>query len=213
MADWRTYRLHDFLLFSARTYYRVAEHYNRDIWPLQLLALAAGVSILILAVRRSSPRVVAALLAAAWIWTGWEYELKRYATINWAARGFGVAFFVEAALLIVVGVLLDGFQMKVDPFAIGMFAFALVVEPSIAVVAGRPWPAVEIFGVGPDPTAVATLAVLLLARQRLLTVIPILWCAISGATLWTLQERDALLLPAAAIVAAVMMLRRRSDLP
>ncbi len=36
MSEWWTYTLSDFLLFSARTYYRLFELYNRDVWPAQL---------------------------------------------------------------------------------------------------------------------------------------------------------------------------------
>ena len=37
-----------------------------------------------------------------------------------------------------------------------------------------------------------------------LLVVPLLWCAISGATLWAMQSPDALLAPAAALLALVL---------
>ena len=46
MSDWLSYTPSDFLLFSARTYYRLFELYNRAIWPGQILALMLGLVIL-----------------------------------------------------------------------------------------------------------------------------------------------------------------------
>jgi hypothetical protein len=56
-------------------------------------------------------------------------------------------------------------------------------------------------------TVVATLGLLVGAdRARWdLLVIPLLWYAISGATLWTMGSPDALLMPAAALVALGMV--------
>ena len=43
MSEWWTYTLSDFLLFSPRTYYRLFELYNAEIWPAQIVALTLGV--------------------------------------------------------------------------------------------------------------------------------------------------------------------------
>ena len=48
MSEWWTYRPSDFLLFAPRTYYRLFELYNSDIWPVHVVALLAGVTILVL---------------------------------------------------------------------------------------------------------------------------------------------------------------------
>jgi hypothetical protein len=37
MTEWWTYRLSDFLMFSARTYRRLFELYNAEVWPLPAL--------------------------------------------------------------------------------------------------------------------------------------------------------------------------------
>ena len=42
MSEWWTYRLSDFLMFSPRTYHRLFELTNAEIWPLQIVTLAAG---------------------------------------------------------------------------------------------------------------------------------------------------------------------------
>lgn len=60
----------------------------------------------------------------------------------------------------------------------------------------------EIFGMAPDPTVVATLGTLLLTARRVfwaLLIIPLFWCALSGAVAWTMNLPDALLMPFAAL--------------
>jgi hypothetical protein len=62
-----------------------------------------------------------------------------------------------------------------------------------------------VFGIAPDPTAIATLGALVLAIGRigwLLIALPILWCAITAATLWTMETPEALI-PAAAVALAL----------
>src|SRR5688500_9472693 len=64
----------------------------------------------------------------------------------------------------------------------------------IGPLLGRSWTQTEVFGIAPDPTAIATLGIVLAARGRVrweLLIIPLIWCAISGATLWTMGSADA----------------------
>ena len=73
---------------------------------------------------------------------------------------------------------------------IALFLFALLLQPLTGSITGREWSGVELFGLAPDPTVLATLGVLVAADRVLweLFVIPVLWCAITGATLWTRWE-------------------------
>ena len=70
-----------------------------------------------------------------------------------------------------------------------MIVYALAIHPLIAPLSGRPWTQAEIFGLAPDPTVIATLGVLVAAARPNwhLLVLPLLWCAISGLTLWTME--------------------------
>jgi hypothetical protein len=227
MSEWWSYTLSDFLMFSPRTYYRLFELYNLAIWPWQLLAIAGGLGVLALWLRggRWHGRAIAAILAAAWLWVAWAYLLVRFDTINWAARYFAAGFAAEAMLLIWSGLICDRLQMQRERWnaakvsGLGLFGFALFVWPLIGLPVGRPIVQAEIFGVAPDPTAVATLGVLLGARRIRweLMIIPLIWCAISAATLWTMRSPDFFLpLVAAALViviairAAVLSLAARS---
>ncbi|RLM48456.1 hypothetical protein DVK02_19420, partial [Halobellus sp. Atlit-31R] len=100
-SEWWSYSLSDFLMFSARSYYRQFELMNRDWWPLHLLALGAGAAILacMLRPRGAGARVALTLLAVAWLSTGWAYHLQRYADINTGAPYFAAVFLVQALLL------------------------------------------------------------------------------------------------------------------
>ncbi len=199
MSEWWTYTLTDFLLFSPRTYYRLFELYNAAVWPLQVVTLALGFAILVLIVRGRiwSGRIVAAILALLWLLVAWAYLLERYDAINWAAHYFAIGFAVQTALLIWSGIIRDRFHFDVRtlPGKIGvtLLLYALAIHPLVAPLTGRPWTQAEIFGLAPDPTAVATLGILL-AVARLpwpLLVIPLLWCALTGLTLWTGSGGDA----------------------
>src|SRR4029077_4847944 len=91
-----------------------------------------------------------------------------------------------------------------------MLAFALAGQPLLAPLQGRGWASSERFGTAPDPTAIATLGLLLLARGRsllLLLPIPVLWCLLSGMTLQTMGEPQAWALHPARALAAIACLR------
>jgi len=226
MSEWWTYRLTDFLLFSPRTYDRLIELYNASIWPAQIVAIGLGLTIWALLSRAiaSSGRFVAAVLAASWLWVGIVFQMNRYATINWAATYFGWAFVVEAALLLWLGVVRARltFGQPADRagwLGLGMFLFALWAQPLTELLLGRSWRRVEIFGVAPDPTVIATLGLLMLASgpgRRTLIFIPVIWCLVSGATLWTIKASDAWIPPLAAAIAGgclggdLRLRRRRS---
>ncbi|MDP3761902.1 MAG: DUF6064 family protein [Ramlibacter sp.] len=192
MSEWWTYRLSDFLMFSPATYWRLLERYNREVWPLHLLAIAAGAMLLWwVAVRaRAAGQLAAAVLAAVWLWVGWAFHWQRYAPINWAAEYFAMAFALQAVLLFAVAATAKvGDTPPAGPLvragglalaAIGVFAY-----PFLAFAAGRPWSQAEVFGLMPDPTALATLGFLLatrLPRRGWLAVIPALSLAVGLAT-------------------------------
>jgi len=210
MSEWWSYTLQDFLLFSPRTYYRLFELYNLAVWPAQLLALALGLAILFLLARPSpkSGKFICAILALAWIVVAWAYFFQRYASINWIAPYYAAAFLIEAALLAWIGVIRGGLGFSVAGHAgrkIGLclYLFALMIYPLAAPLLGRPIAQAEIFGLMPDPTAIATLGLLLVATGRRiisLLIIPLAWCIVSAATLWTMNSPEAWIMIAAAVV-------------
>lgn len=194
MAEWLSYGLSDFLLFSPRAYWRLFELHNQDWWPLPLVTLAAGIAALGLAILRPRPhaRWIALILALLWAWVAWSFLWQRYAAINWAAAYVAPVFAMQAMLL-AIGAWGDCLHFD-RRGTIGTIGFALIVlaifaYPLLALVFGRPLAGAEIFGMAPDPTAIGTLGFSLLTRSRwifALLPIPLLWCIASGVTLWAM---------------------------
>jgi hypothetical protein len=216
MAVWLSYSLSDFLLFTPHTYYRLFELYNRAVWPAHVAVAALGLLLLVLffhgGARRG--RAIAGVLAACWLWVAWAYLFERYDTINWMARYAAIGFAVEAILLVVSGIVLNRLKPGADfthHAGVAIVVFALFIQPLLTPMLGRPWTQMEIFGLAPDPTVAVTVGALLTMRRvpSVLFVIPLLWCAITGATLWAMDAADALLMPAIAVLAIGLALRRR----
>ena len=216
MSEWWTYSLRDLLLFSPQTYYRLFELVNVEWWPLQIVALALGLTMLGLWHRGGSRagRSIAVMLALAWLWVGWAFHGQRYASINPAADFFAWAFAIEAGLLLWLGGLrgrllpapLGGFRQRAG---LAVFLFAWLAFPALAPALGRGWKQAEVFGMAPDPTALATLGVLLLVPARVpwgLVPIPFVWCLVSGATLWAMVAPDYAIVPLLALMAVMVAL-------
>ena len=210
MSEWWSYSLSDLLMFSARTYFRLFELHNRAVWPAHLLAAAIGI-VLVIATIRGGDRVSKAacgLLALCWLWVAWTFHVQRYATISTAGFYFAAAFAVEAVLLLWLGFLREGLAprgLRASRAGLVILLFGLIGYPLLAPASGRPWTQVEVFGIAPDPTVAATLGMLLAVRRNwLLWPIPLMWCAISGATLWTMRAPIWWILPALALLALVL---------
>lgn len=190
MSQWWTYRPIDFLMFSARTYWRLVASYNRDMWPLQVLALAAGLGLLWSTVRHRAiaRRIVPAALALAWLWVAWAFHWQRYATINWAAPWFAVAFAVQATLLLLVALARppDAYRPALRHAGLALAAAAVLLYPMLRALLGRPWSDAEVFGLMPEPTALSTVGLLLATQPRhwpWLLAIPALSLMLGSATL------------------------------
>ncbi|HMN82329.1 MAG TPA: DUF6064 family protein [Burkholderiaceae bacterium] len=219
---WSTYRPSDLLLFSARTYRRLFELYNADHRAVNLL-LAAGVTVLLLFVaalhrRAPAPRrtlsidaLATAGLALAWAWIAWAFHLQRYATINWIAPAFAAAFALQALLLagrswrLWRGTPPDNGHAMVPArrrFASLLLLALAILYPLIGLLMDRPPGQSELVGTAPDPTAIATLAMMLrVPASRWPWVIPLAWLALSSGTLLLLDAADALVPVTAAVLA------------
>lgn len=201
----------DFLLFSPRAYWRLFALENAAVWPAQILLLAAGAALVAGLLRgwrpsgrrtgpaygrasgRASGRALVLVLAAAWFWAGWQFVSLRYGAINWAAPMFAWGLYAEGALLAAFGLTgrLDfAGRGRRARAGVGLLAMALLAWPLLAPLGGRPWDEAEVFALAPDPTALATLALLALAprcrRTALLAAVPVLWLALSALTLLTM---------------------------
>lgn len=123
---------------------------------------------------------------------------------------FAALFAGQAVLSLVVGLAggrlgFGAARSRVEVAILLAFPF---VQPAAGLLAGRPWGQAEVFGIAPDPTAMATAGIAILAPRPaawLLLPIPIIWCLTGGATLWAMGMPDAWVPPAAAGAALVLM--------
>ncbi|MCV0370184.1 DUF6064 family protein [Filomicrobium sp.] len=221
MADWSSYSLSDFLLFSPQVYERLFVLLNRDMWPWQLAALVGSVAVLVLTLRgtQSGSRAAFAILGAAWISVASVFFLGRYETINWLGAYFAPVAGLEGAMLILLS--FAGRVGLVDPrknrlaFSIGLAVLVcgLFLYPLFEAAFGLSFEGAQVFGLTPDPTAVATLGgvALLSGRLRFLAaVIPAAWCIFTALTLWTLERADFFLAPGLLIIALMAIFLPRS---
>jgi hypothetical protein len=200
MDEWWSYSLSDLLLFSPRTYYRLLERHNEVVWPAQLLTLALGTGILFLLRTPSSKRgrIIAGILALLWVWVAWAFLLSRYATINPVMRYVAPLFVLEALLLVWWGVIGGKLSFAVErrvraKIGAALFMLGLLLYPALATIFGRRWQQAEVFGIAPDPTVIATVGLLLLTSSRFrwgLLPVPLIWCAITAATLWAMNAQS-----------------------
>jgi hypothetical protein len=216
MSEWWSYRPEDFLLFSPRVYFRLFELHNEALWPGQLAAVALLAALAWVAAARPTGqgRLVAVGLALAWAFTGWAFVWTRYATINWAAEYLAPLFAAEALLLALVAALggLQGARHGAAALVGWLLVGLAAAMPLAPPLFGRSWATAEVFALAPDPTAIATLGLILTLNGRAsfwLLPIPLLWCAASALTLWTMGE-PAFWLPLAACVLTLAALATRA---
>jgi hypothetical protein len=216
-SDWLSYRPSDFLMFSPRIYWRLFESLNLAFWPLQ-----AGIGLAVLAwlgwvwrdggvPGRAAARAALLALALGWALSAWAFLWHRLAPIHWLAGYIAALFVLQAAAMLVLalqGELRPGGDRLRRMAGVALLLGALFAFPLLAPLAGRPWAQAEFVGLASDPTAIATLGLLLLLRGprrplRLLWAMPLAWCALSAATLWTMGSAQGWVLAAALLVASL----------
>jgi hypothetical protein len=212
MYVWRTYQLSDFLLFSPETYFRLFELHNQALWPWQVAAILAGFAMLAV-----TGQPLALLFAgAAWLLAAWLWLYESYATINWAAEWLAGGFALQGLLLWIYA-----FDRELRPTSgpgrsVGFMLVicALLLQPLLPWMLGRPWEQGEVFALTPGPTVVATLGLLLALRAPwLLLVLPLIWCILDGATLWTMKAPIFWLLPLAGLLTVALRAMPLKRLP
>jgi Family of unknown function (DUF6064) len=161
--------------------------YNPDVWPLPIVAYALGIGCLaVIALRpsRRTDRLVAGLLALAWLWLGAVFQgIYARELSPLLGTAYAVIFVVEAGLIARAGVI--GSDIAFRPgrniatiagiLAIG---YALVVYPLLGVMFGHGYPEAPLFGAAPCPTTIVTFGLFLFARPPFPThvlAIPMAW--------------------------------------
>ncbi|MCG5501776.1 DUF6064 family protein [Ectothiorhodospira lacustris] len=211
MSDWQTYRLEDFIPFTADIYWRLLERINETFWPLHIVAVSIGLAALLLALR-GNKRMALVLLAPAWLTSGILFHLTYYAELNWAAPWFGWGFVAQAVLLLTFAFFAGSIRTQGPSKGLSAWigttitVVSLFGYPLIAATIGPGLSHAETYGLHPDPTAIATLGVLLIILRGpalwLALTIPTLWCVIGSLTLMAIDATGALIPLAAATIIA-----------
>ena len=226
MAEWNTYSLDDFVMFSPRAWYGLLAAHNRAWWPLQLAVLLLGAGLVWGLQRRlrAALRLVLVCVGAALVFVAGAFHAGPHAAINLAAPVFGYGFAAQGLALIGLALLRPGLVLVPGQgrwpvrVAFVLLVCALLLYPMLALLSGRPGQQSEWFAVAPDPTMLASLAVVLLVLWggeglrhprrtcALLLAVPSAWCAVAGSTAWVLGAPDWWWLPAAALLACGLAL-------
>ena len=197
MSEWWTYRLSDFLMFSAPTYERLLARQQAERWPLQVVVLLGWALLLAAAGRlRRGRAVLLGALALCWGAVAADFLATRYAPIYLGAPLRAGLFVVQA---LVLGVLAARAwrrpataALHALPWGPRVVAAALLLAgPLVAPLSGRPAGSAEWVGFTPDPTAAFMLCLLpALCGPRAalaLAVLPLATCAAGTATLHLLR--------------------------
>lgn len=191
MSDWTSYSLSDFILFSEAIYYRQFELYNQAIWPLHIVAILFALSVLYTLCKRPvwAGRIVASVLVVSWLWVAVAFLYRWFYQIHVVANWYAFGFLVQAGLVYWFGFIKNRFNEFVTSrlrisVGSGLLFVAIFLYPFIAWMSGRSWLQFEMFALAPDPTVLATIAILVLLKvPGGLYVIPALWILISTITL------------------------------
>lgn len=184
------------LPFTREQFLAVFVGYNEAVWPVQVLAYLLGLLMAILIVLPSAQRsrVVAAGLAAMWLWTGVAYHGLNFSAISNGAWGFAALFVIQGLLFVEAGVLRGRLAFGRRKGWTGRMGWALVAYacigyPLLGQMLGHGYPAMPMFGISPCPVTIFTFGLLLLTTEpipRRLLVIPVVWSVIGGSAAFLL---------------------------
>lgn len=190
MSEWWSYGLSDFLMFSPQAYWRLVARHNAAWWPAQVLAAALPACLwaLLRAPGEWKARLALALPALAWAWVGWAFHWQRYGEIFLGAPWVAGACVAEAVLLLAALFLPLRDPARGAGTAGTLLLAAAFLYPLLAPLTGHPWAEAEVFAFMPEPTALATLGVLLAVggmawwSRAALALLPVLSLLLGAAT-------------------------------
>ena len=188
------------LPYTVEIFFSTMARYNAALFPAALVGLLLALGVLGLVVRPVAgaavrDRLVGAVLAAGWVWVGWQHQLELMATLNFLAPVYGVAWIVQGALF---ALLCAGFARVRFGFAGGaagwaglaLALFGLAGYPLLVGLLGFGWRGLPLAGTAPDPTAIFTAGLLLLAQGRWrypLLLVPLGWAGVAAVSAYLLE--------------------------
>ena len=208
------------LPFTVEQFLGVFVSYNDTVWPAQIVLNLLGILAIVSCFRASVPsRLIAAVLAVLWAWTGAVYHLLFFSQINPAAIVFGSLFIVQAGVFayhgVIRGDLRFGFDNSRQAYAGALLmAYGMVIYPVLGYFLGHRYPASPTFG-APCPTAIFTFGLLLWATGRVkwyMLMVPLAWSLVGFGAAVTLGIReDVGLLIAGGVAAGILLTKRGSN--
>jgi hypothetical protein len=204
------------LPFAFDQFLSVFVAYNTTIWPAQVfLNIAAIIAIARCFRKPVASKVISAILAGLWLWTGIVYHWIFFASINPAAHGFGVIFVGQAILFLVYGTVRCSMTFQFD-YSLSAFVgavfilYALLVYPVIGCFLGHAFPASPTFG-APCPTTIFTFGLLLWTTNHVrwyVYVLPLVWALIGSSAAFKLGMVEDIGLLISAIVGTILLYSR-----
>lgn len=206
------------LPFSADQFFDVFRQYNEAVWPAQaaLTLLAVAAAGLILSRRPLSGRLISAILALLWAWTGVAYHLMYFAAINKAAFAFGAIFLAGSGVFLWTGTIKGRLAYATaNPThrVVGgiLIAYALLAYPILSAALGHPYPTQPTFGL-PCPTTIFTIGMLCFLAApfpKYVLAAPILWTAVGSQAAFLLGVYADIGLLVAGLVALFLLVEAR----
>ena len=191
--------------------------FNTAIWPMQVVAYILVVAALFLAAKRTkySDQIIAAILAAFWLWNGVKFWLPAGPSFPpaWAFA----ALWILQGLAFLVGIVKPSVSYRMGSDAYSLVGIALIVYaaigyPLFGYLVGHIYPRVAIVGVIPCPTVILTFGLLLCTDTKVLKallVIPLLWGLLSLAWITLGIVEDIGLIVGALLATALIVYRDR----
>jgi len=208
------------LPFTVADFLDVLRQYNAATWPapivLPLVGLICAWSLL--SDRPAARRASLMLLGGLWAWAALAYHIAFFASVNPAAYWFGAAFLLQAGMFFYASrhPRMTPQRLDISRFVGGaIIAFALVVYPALAYLAGHRYPETPTFGL-PCPTTIFTIGVLATLGNELswrYAVIPLLWALVGTSAALELGMTEDLSLGLAAVALLALMVARLRAAP
>lgn len=201
--------------YSADVYSTIIVDHNLSLWPLQIFIVIICISLIGLARRGGANNAALMIVAAFWIWCGFDFHLSTYATLNWAAQYFGYVFIAQGGTIIMWALLtrnqfVEPHRQRWSWVGIILIISAAIMHPLILFFSGAPPGYAEIPGMMPTPTALVTIGLIYLIPRRpvfWLLLVPVFWAIWDGLSAWSLGLNAGLVLPCITVVAALFLIR------
>jgi hypothetical protein len=195
MSEWSSYSLHDLLIFSPESYFRLFERANLAFWPFQLVIIAIALLMLYLTMVRTArgQLYIVTGLVLFWLLPAWWFIDQYYTQINTIADWYRWLFMTQAVLLMIYAVIAHHNRNQYSPpgdamlgVGLGIAVYSVLIHPFLILLSDRSWRGSELIAIAPDPVAIGTIGFVLAMSagksRYLLLVIPFMWLLVSVAT-------------------------------